>query len=377
MVQTRYGLLVEEFDEEPVVEQTMLLRALNVGIIPFKIKASTPLWTPQSLDTNNKRLRRARERGHFHGGYFRWSHTQHYQRKRFKDLLQKCVWEIVNKYTIDNVKCSMANPAMMALFSPSSFDIYFGDNLLLKGNKMVRTAYAQGSGVNSIGLDPRYAKIHHIFPQLSDLRKMVIAAVKQFYADNNEFGIFYCEFNHVSVKLYFNDKKTGWHVDVTQDKATGKAKENNSQMPNTPVAIVSFGDAKVLEFMKRYSRHTKVSPEEVLRFFQTTGTVVILDPRDEEYDEKLAHWMHRSYMLDKENGVSMTLMFRVVQKVITVKPATATVVDGKVGGEGTKKRKMDVARNHLQNRTGPYADYDERHGAIFKKIRTSFNKHSK
>jgi len=75
--------------------------------------------------------------------------------------------------------------------------------------------------------------------------------------------------------------------------------------------------------------------------------------------------------------VSMTLMFRVVQKVITVKPATATVVDGKVGGEGSKKRKMDVARDHLENRTGPCADCDERHGAIFKKIRTSFNKHSK
>jgi len=157
----------------------------------------------------------------------------------------------------------------------------------------------------------------------------------------------------------------------------GKAKPNNSQMPNTPVAIVSFGDAKVLEFMKRYSRHTKVVTEEVLRFFQTAGAVVMLDPQDEEYDEKLAHWMHRSYMLDKENGVSMTLMFRVVQKVVAVKPATATVVDGKVGGEGTKKRKMDVARNHLENRTGQCTDCDERHGAIFKKIRTSLNKHSK
>jgi len=82
---------VEEFVQQPLVEKTMLLRALNVGIIPFKIKASTPMWMPQLLDTNNKRLRRARERGDFHGGYFWWSHTQHYQRKRLKDLLQKCV----------------------------------------------------------------------------------------------------------------------------------------------------------------------------------------------------------------------------------------------------------------------------------------------
>jgi len=105
--------------------------------------------------------------------------------------------------------------------------------------------------------------------------------------------------------------------------------------------------------------------------------VVTLDPRDEEHDKKLAHWMHRSCMLDKENGVSMTLMFRVVQKAIAVKPAAATVVDGKMGGEGTKKRKMDAARNHLENRTGPCADHDERRGAIFKKIRIGFNQHSK
>jgi len=148
-------------------------------------------------------------------------------------------------------------------------------------------------------------------------------------------------------------------------------------MPNTPAAIVSFGDAKVLEFMKRCSRHTKVAPEEVLRFFKTAGTVAMLDPRDEEHDDKLAHWMHRSHMLDKENGVSMTLMFRVVQKAIAVNPAAAAAVGGKAGGEGTKKRKMDAARNHLENRTGPRADCDERHGAIFKKIRTSLNKHRK
>jgi len=148
-------------------------------------------------------------------------------------------------------------------------------------------------------------------------------------------------------------------------------------MLNTPAVIVSFGDAKVLEFMKCCSRHNKVVPEEALRFFQTSGTVALLDPRDEEHDKKLAHWMHRSYMLDKENGVSMTPMFRVVQKAIAVKPAAAAVVDGKAGGEGAKKKKMDAARNHLENRTGQHTDCDERHGAIFKKIRTGFDKHSK
>ena len=233
MARTRFGAMMEDFFQQPDVEKMILLRALNMGIIPFKIKPSTPIWTAKMLHANYECIRRARKKGAFHGGCFRWSHTQKYQRKRFKDLLQKCAWEILNRYTIDNVKCSMANPAIMALFAPSSFDIYFGDNVVLKGNKMVRTAYAQGSGVNSIGLDPRHAKVHHLFPQLSDLRKLVIAAVKQFYADQNEFGIFHCEFNHVSVKLYFNNKKTGWHVDVTQDKKTREAKTDNSQMPNT------------------------------------------------------------------------------------------------------------------------------------------------
>jgi len=75
----------------------------------------------------------------------------------------------------------------------------------------------------------------------------------------------------------------------------------------------------------------------------------------------------------------MTLMFGVVQNAIAVKPATAAVVDGKVEGEGSKKRKMDVARKHLENGTGPCTDCDERNGAIFKKLELALihiaNKH--
>ena len=359
-------------------EGTMLLRALNNGIIPFQIKRNKPLWTPQRLDTINQRIRRARDRKQFYSGCFHYSENQRNQRKRFSELLQKCVWEIVNNYTIDNVKCPLNNPANMALFSPSSFAIYFGDNLIKENNEVMRTAYAQGSGVNSIGLDPRHAKVHHMFPDLSNLRNMVVDAVKQHYAERNEFGIYNCKFNHVSVKLYFDNKKTGFHVDVTHDAKTGKAKTNNSQMPKTPVAIVSFGDVKMLEFMKHYSDGTKVLPTEVLQFLQTSGKVIILDPRDEEYDSKLAHWMHRSQMIDKKEGVSMTLMFRVVQKFIAVKPTTATICNGVVGGtSGKKKRKMDEARRHYEMRTGPYKDYDKRHGRIFKKIRTRFTAHSK
>ena len=359
-------------------DRAMLLRQLNKGIIPFEIKPSTPLWTPQRLDTINQRIRRARERKQFYSGCFHWSEIQRNQRKRFNELLEKCVWEIVNNYTIDNVKCPLNNPANMALFSPSSFDIYFGENLVKKNKDVMRTAYAQGSGVNSIGLDPRYAKVHHLFPDLSALRDMVVDAVKQFYADRNEFGIFYCQFNHVSVKLYFCNKKTGFHTDVTHDRITGVAKANNSQQPKTPVAIVSFGDVKMLEFMKHYSDGRKVLPPELLQFLQTTGKMIILDPRDEEFDSKMTHWMHRSQMIDKKTGVSMTLMFRVVQKWILVKPGTATVCNGVVGGaSGKKKRKMDDCRRQFEMRTGPYRDYDERHNEIFMNIRTRFIAHSK
>jgi len=132
---------------------------------------------------------------------------------------------------------------------------------------------------------------------------MAIDAVKQFYADRNEFGFFYCQFNHVSVKLYFDNNKMGFHMDVTHDCKTGKAKANNSQQTKTPVAIVSFGDVKMLEFMKHYSDGAKVLSTELWQFLQTSGKMIILDPRDEEFDSKIAHWMHRSQMIDKKTSV--------------------------------------------------------------------------
>jgi len=61
-----------------------------------------------------------------------------------------------------------------------------------------------------------------------------------------------------------------------------------------------------------------------------------------------------------------------------VKPGTATVCNGVVGGAaGKKKRKMDDYRRQFEMHTGPCRDCDERHNKIFMNIRTAFVAHSK
>ena len=86
------------------------------------------------------------------------------------------------------------------MFVPSSFDFYFGDNVSHDNDSVKRTACAQGSGVRSVGLDPKFAKVHQMFPELSELRDMVKDVLKTHYAERGEDGIFDCEINHVSGK---------------------------------------------------------------------------------------------------------------------------------------------------------------------------------
>ena len=111
----------------------------------------------------------------------------------------------------------MHNKPRSALFVPSSFDLYFGDNIATDAKNVRRTACAQGSGVRSIGLDPTHAVVHPIFPELSELRDMVKKALKDHYARRGEAGLFDCEVNHVSGKGHWNKKKTNDHTDMEFD----------------------------------------------------------------------------------------------------------------------------------------------------------------
>ena len=124
-------------------------------------------------EREQRRWRRLKEKGLMRSSIVRWKQRHKSCYRRFKRILQKSIKTVVDHYIIDNMKSPNSNRAMPALFAPTSFDIYFGMNRQHPTcQTILRTAYATGSGVTSIGLDPRHARINHMFPSLNDLTQI-------------------------------------------------------------------------------------------------------------------------------------------------------------------------------------------------------------
>ena len=270
-------------------------------------------------------------------------------RDRIRRLLRLSVKTIVNNYMRDNMKAPMHMPGKPALFTPSSFDIYFGEDIEIKddGKTSVRTAHATGSGARTIALDPRHAFIAEVFPDLKKLMTEMTELCKSHCKDDKTMN---CDFNHVSVKLYYNDKTTGEHTDIEFDK-NHKPHKNNSQVPNTPVVIATFGDTKLLTFRKYRIDKDKNhhSTNRTLVFKQKSGSIIIMDPRD-EYPAKGSHyyWKHGANLENGKEGVSVSLMFRVVRSQKEVFRDTGEYVDKTVFGSGVKEQQFDEAWRRIR-----------------------------
>jgi hypothetical protein len=271
--------------------------------------------------------------GEFKSGKLRWK-----SRRKARKILGICSKQIWENYYEDNLKAPLNNPAKPASISKASMNFYFGTNKEVKGDLVLRTAYAVGSGVTSIGLDPSTMKVHALFPEMSELMGMAHEAVmtnpKVAHTMQDKY------FNFCSVKIYFSfrdekgklvRKNTNWHVDVTSDKQ-GKPLPNNSQVPGTPVVIATFGDTKILEF-RRQGRHGNLDNNSHLEFSQENGSIFVLHPDDEKIDYLQKHWRHKSEMKLVNNNkpnpdaVTFAFMFRVVQGEVWLNVADSTLAN--------------------------------------------------
>ena len=273
-------------------------------------------------------------------------------------------------YLRDELKSPFGCNAKPAFVSKPSLNLYFGMNV--RGNDeddfvMERTAYAIGTGINSIGLDPRTLRINPFFPRLVDLTKSIQNLVRE-KTIYKEF-----EINFVSVKVYywFHDKKgqwvkkdTNWHNDITLDQK-GRPCPNNSQLPGSPVGILTFGAPKKLYLRKGRSK-TDYNPETFLEIPQNSGSFFLLDGRDELLDEKGKRWAHKSSSVQTPTGVTFSLMFRQVQKRIGVSKFTGCIANAKVGPK--KLLQFEKGKKILNT---PY--YKKEHEAIDGKIRSVFS----
>jgi hypothetical protein len=337
------------------------------------------MLTKKLLGTAWRRVDRARKLGDFFSCMLHWKEQRQDRaiRRLFKSLLKRSVYRIVHHHIYDNMKAPLGNKAKPALFGPSSFDIYFGDNVRKKEEytetTTERTAYATGSGASSIGLDPRYARVQHLFPELSKVRDIVQKTVQHHYRSQSK--TFDREFNHVSVKLYFNRKVTRYHTDIEFTRGHLKPKDNNSQVPGTPVAIATVGDTKYLDFQRFVIDADGKSTEDnkTLRFYQFSGSLLLLDSRDEFLNNEGKFWKHRSGLLNGDNDVSIALMFRVVKATTEVECETGMLRDKKIGGTGKKEAQFDAGWKHYLEINKE--DYEKECAAIREKINNKFRKY--
>ena len=243
----------------------------------------------------------------------------------------------MDKYLEDNLKAPNSNGPKSAFMSKPSTDVYFGQNkeAPTAQKPLCRNAYALGSGGGSIGLDQRAMKIHPFFHELIELKNLVTRALK-LDADFEDVEI---DFNFCSVKVYHCYKQhnkngthtvvhktTNWHTDVTFDP-NGIPLMNNTQKPNTPVLIVTFGDDKDLIFQRRRKKYNdagqsmskdEAAGEEVV-FHQRNGSMTAMHPADEVPQEDRWQWKHMSKLVNQKEGVCFSFMFRQVQKGVPVK----------------------------------------------------------
>ena len=301
------------------------------------------------------RLHRFRKGGKFHSRMIRY--TKHRFHKTVSRLIPKVAKHLWRECSTDDLKAPLNNKPAPAMTSPSAFNIYLGTNRsanLEDGLAVVeRTAYALGSGASSTCLNPETMRIYSMTPELIKLMGLVSQILKD-SSQTWEQTLNQTPFNSVSVKLYFSFRKekqaktvlvrknTGWHADVLYDDK-GVGLPSNSQVPGTPVAILTCGDRKNLWFRRGRAEGTKEGTKRVyddettLHFAQENCSLFVLDPRDEVPDEDGVSWFHMSDLVGEPvESVAYSISFRCVQLYREVNALTHQLIEPTITPVKTK-----------------------------------------
>ena len=310
-----------------------------------------PPSTKGEKDLNYNKIKQSRDTERLHSNFIR---NKQCDNQHFKHLLHLVALAIYNVYLKDSLKAPMGNPAAPALFSKPAVNVYFAQNQEDCGEDMKVASYGFGKGLGSIGLNPETLQIHGFFSELLSLTKFVSNEV-----NNNKRWKKQMQgrsFDTVSVKLYYSYKRlktdgteeTIWktvecHTDVTYQDDGVTAKADNSQLPGTPVAMVTFGSPKNLWF-RRHLDKDKFNQHQTIHFLQETGKLFVLDGEDERKSPVDGwHWRHKSTMRDVD-AVTFSFMFRVSNMSTHVKKESRLLSNPKVG---PKKRKQFQEGEHI------------------------------
>lgn len=295
--------------------------------------------------------------------------------KTLERLMGKCARKMYADDFQDDLKAPVNNGAGAAKLAPAAFNFYYGANMGKTGDPKTvrRAAYGFGSGATSIGLDPRTMRLNPFFTELLDLTQRMEKLLRMDPQWKKALGK--NTLNSCAAKAYYwtkNEagknvrKAVNYHVDVNRN-AAGIPDSNNSQVPDTPVVMVSFGDEKIFR-MRRHTSSTTTIPDSEVEFRQTSGTILVLDGRDEQVRDDGTHWRHMSKAGDNPDDVTFSFMFRAVQMEKEVQVSDGTLADPSCG---TKKM---IQFKKAGNKPFKRAHYTTTCATIDKKMTSMFNR---
>ena len=196
---------------------------------------------------------RKRKSRHLHGGKLltdQYSYSKKSTKRKVHRLFERLL-KTVHDVFEDVIKLPRGERSQIprpALLWPGGPNEYFGrnaDNPLPNGT-VPRFAYATGTGNNTIGINPTQRKIHAWLPEFDELWETVKPCLPARYHNT--------AWNAASMKFFdsFRDAqhtlthvRCGLHCDVAYKK-NGTA-PGSSQIPGTPVLIMTFGGKKELK----------------------------------------------------------------------------------------------------------------------------------
>lgn len=270
-----------------------------------------------------------------------------------------------------------------ALFWEAGPNMYFGKNKGREKNKTVlRFAYATGSGTSSIGINPEEFRVYPWCKELDDLWESVKPCLPPSMKAWH-WNAVSCKFYDSYREIWKNGKdstnrkyvKCGLHRDV-QWTINGGVADESSQLPGTPVVIVTLGGKKKLSFkrkIKGLSRDESTRMEDYIQFLQTNSSCIVLHPDDEKWTKRPDHlyqsFHHQTEFSGKlagENTMVATIMFRRVQK--TVRVETATNLLSGVSAEPKLTEKFAKAKRKWESVPKLKAAHEERFSGWKRKL---------
>ena len=281
-------------------------------------------------------------------------------KRKVHRAIKKCL-KLIDKHFEDSMAKPKGSPhPLPQTMSPSGVNMYFGKDVVGSQRQgfVRRFAYASGHGTDTIRINPlrqRFLAWDSCFDELWE-------AVKP-HVDPKYHNVV---FNGVSVKWAYRyidhngnpqDVITRLHADVIHNRHGPIA--DNSQVPGTPVLMVTYGGNKTLIFKEvtvGMNRTETLSQNPYTIIKQDDSNCTMLDTNDEAYVKdriwNLWRFFKHEAQFDSNLGgntdktMIITIMLRCVQKTAEVNAETGYLANPDPGDNAEEFAAAEEAWSH-------------------------------